>query len=93
MWATVDTTKNLQETWMTEVSDQTIQLKCPVCKKKLRDADRMEHATLCLKRTCRCGTKWSLIITPMFTKKSDTGELVFATHYLKWTCLAGTPVP
>jgi phage FluMu protein Com len=73
------------------MNDQNLELKCPSCKKKLRPADRMEHATLNVKRTCRCGTRWSLTISPMTTKKDGSGELIFATHYMKWTCIGVNP--
>lgn len=54
-----------------------ITLQCPGCKKNLRPAEFMRHATLVVYRTCRdCDTLWCVKIKPMSSDESKTVHLV-----------------
>lgn len=42
---------------------------CPRCGKKLSGVEAMEHATLNVRRKCRCGRHYSLTIKPIAIKQ------------------------
>jgi len=45
-----------------------VKFKCPCCETVLRGVDMMEHATLIVKRTCKCGKRWQVKVTPLRSK-------------------------
>lgn len=57
----------------------TLKLRCPKCSRALRDAPLMQSATLVVKRTCKCGARWSLKISPARVNAAR------AIHVLDWT--------
>ena len=38
---------------------------CPCCERKLCGVPSMQHATMIVKRTCRCGARWQIKVTPL----------------------------
>lgn len=43
---------------------ETVEIRCPDCQRKLRSVDMGRVATRVVRRTCRCGTVWTVVISP-----------------------------
>jgi hypothetical protein len=63
-----------------------LSLRCPDCNRKLPPLPFMREATLVVRRSCRCGSRWSLKAVPHRLKK-----LAGYATILEWTRLKEKP--
>ena len=51
-----------------EVAQASLRGACPACGKRLQGIPKMFTATQVVRRTCRCGARWQVIVRPLPTR-------------------------